>query len=161
MHGPGAMLVAVLAKAEGTGFLIMSISRTWPLISGLPGSKTRIAWEPWKAIHRSTGTLDKTMGCLSRVALSLNHEAFWFVPLGGKVLVHCLKNLTCFIQKVFSYHRWYVNHLQFELYWPQGKFYSDECRPNCQYPKTPNNPKGIMPWIEKERRLQWNHFVYR
>ena len=38
-------------------------------------------------------------------------------------------------------HQWYVTNLQFEYYWPQ---------------KTKNNL-----WIEKPRRLLWNHFVTR
>ena len=54
-------------------------------------------------------------------------------------------------------HKWYVNNLQFEAYWPQHKFYNHTCAPNCEYP----GGASKMPWIERERRLQWNHFVYR
>ena len=60
----------------------------------------------------------------------------------------------------------YVNNLQFENYWPQHKFTSPDCRPNCKWNKTAildltGKPAPRQPWIYKDRRLQWNQFVYR
>ena len=54
-------------------------------------------------------------------------------------------------------HKWYVNNLQFEYYWPQHKFTSPNCRPFCEW----TGPGLRQPWIQKRRRLQWNQFVYR
>ena len=59
----------------------------------------------------------------------------------------------------------YVNNLQFEYYWPQHKFTSPDCRPNCEWDKSTldltGKPAKWQPWIFKNRRLQWNQFVYR